>query len=225
MKSRVLAWMMVVVTWTLVGQQLVLAHDASTHYDNGPTSGLEIWPSDPDVQFTNEPNQAKKDEIEAGFDNWNNQPNSTFDFRFPGGEVNNYPFWERADDQNFCADPKPHGIHWDDSIPNSTGFIAYTVWCWNNNGAITDASTGFDSNANVNWHVGGGNPGSNETDLRSTAAHEAGHFTGFEGHWTESGDLCGGGDQRHTMCPSIPPGEIQMRTLEDHDSHTLANAY
>lgn len=65
--------------------------------------------------------------------------------------------------------------------------------------------------------------------MRSTAAHEWGHWTGWFGpdgaHYAEDGDECPSNSSRHTMCPRLPDGTTYMRSLESHDIHTFNDAY
>lgn len=78
------------------------------------------------------------------------------------------------------------------------------------------------------WYVGDGIVPSNAWDLQSIAVHEAGHVTGWSGHFDRDDNtlcpndtelaqtMCGGEDRRGTK---------GLRTLQDHDEHTIANAY
>lgn len=89
---------------------------------------------------------------------------------------------------------------------------------------IRTAQMRFDSTEN--WHYAKDvAPQDDESDMRSVAAHEWGHWTGWFGpvgaHFSNEGDYCGG----HTMCPIIPDGTTFMRSLETHDIHTFNAAY
>lgn len=49
-------------------------------------------------------------------------------------------------------------------------------------------------------------------------------------HWAPDSDKCpGAGDSnfedRHTMCPSLPPGKGMMRDPAEHDKDAFRNAY
>lgn len=90
-----------------------------------------------------------------------------------------------------------------------------------NHGQIT-----FD--AAENWYVGIGSPAVNQRDFKSVAVHELGHLLGWVGHWASPGGLCGGGSPAvpiHTMCPTYGAGVTYFRSPEEHDLHTLADAY
>lgn len=75
------------------------------------------------------------------------------------------------------------------------------------------------------WYTGTNKPPNNRHDLRSTSSHEVGHATGFYGHFARNGALCPNNNTRHTMCQGQPAGRKWRRTLEQHDKHTINNAY
>ena len=120
-----------------------------------------------------------------------------------------------------------------EAMPESQ-YNGYDAWVW-----ICDdpfprtAQMRFRNDSSTDWQIYETSPlEANEMDLRSAAAHEWGHFTGWVwgptsgGHFAEGGDYCGGSSlPRHTMCPRWPDGTTMMRSLEDHDKHTLNNAY
>jgi hypothetical protein len=78
------------------------------------------------------------------------------------------------------------------------------------------------------WHLSETDPGINETDAWSVAAHEFGHFAGWYPHFgsSECPDPLGpNANQSETMCPEMARGTKYQRSLEFHDKHTFDNAY
>lgn len=80
------------------------------------------------------------------------------------------------------------------------------------------------------WHFSSSYPPATSWDLQSLVTHEVGHATGFLGHFAvPSADTCNQNDATYyaTMCDYDPltKGTTKMRTLQDHDIHTLTNAY
>lgn len=179
-----------------------------------------------DVHFAaNEVTGTRETSIQVAFNKWDavSGATMTFDFR---GDVTNYVFWDRID----CQPVPTNSVHWDSSIPNNTGFDAYSALCASN-GDITSFEVGFDENSSVTWHNDDTSPPAGTLDLRSLAAHEAGHATGGwlngsqKGHFNEGSTECPSNSTRHTMCPTIVFGTDWQRTLEAHDEHTFAGAY
>jgi len=78
------------------------------------------------------------------------------------------------------------------------------------------------------WNTDDTAPGPNQWDLQSIATHEAGHATGFVGHFSAAAYCPSPADATtQTMCAGDPSqkGTSMVRSLEDHDLHTLDNAY
>jgi Matrixin len=77
-----------------------------------------------------------------------------------------------------------------------------------------------------NWYIGDGDVPDNKLDVQSIATHEVGHATGWGGHF-ESGASCFQLPEHSTMCDGFPGirGTKHLRTLEEHDIHTLNDAY
>jgi hypothetical protein len=94
---------------------------------------------------------------------------------------------------------------------------------------MTKAVIQFDDNAN--WYTGSGGPLASQYDLRSVAAHEFGHATGFMpsinmGHFSATDAACTVADpNKDTMCAGASPGTVWKRDLASHDIHTVEAAY
>jgi hypothetical protein len=104
--------------------------------------------------------------------------------------------------------------------------------CTDANLDIKSFGIGFDSTTPFTWRSDGGNPAASELDLRSVAAHEAGHATGGWldgsdfGHFNDGNpDVCPVNSSRQTMCASTIFGTDWGRTLAAHDKDTFADAY
>ena len=84
----------------------------------------------------------------------------------------------------------------------------------------------YDSNPpQSGWYSGTDDPSNNQFDLWSIASHKTGHATGWYGHFEGPEDDCAGFDQA-TICKIYPGGHPKSwRTLQEHDKHTLENAY
>ena len=84
------------------------------------------------------------------------------------------------------------------------------------------------ANGSVGWYQGSGGAPANRWDLRSIATHEAGHTTGWHGHFSGSPTcalpLSGAYE---TMCEGSLSvlGTEWIRTLGTHDLHTYEDAY
>lgn len=81
-------------------------------------------------------------------------------------------------------------------------------------------------------YFGEGDAPDGATDLASIAVHELGHAAGFFYHYDDeeardafNESICRNNSDQQTMCRSIHPGTERMRTLQDHDRHTHADAY
>jgi hypothetical protein len=78
------------------------------------------------------------------------------------------------------------------------------------------------------WHTGADHPG-DKWDLRSIVTHEAGHATGFYGHFVNDGPKCPvpRTAETATMCPGAPgiQGTAWLRTLASADLAAINNAY
>lgn len=89
------------------------------------------------------------------------------------------------------------------------------------NGEIVRVQLTFD--ADDLFYAGDNPPPSNRVDFKNTAVHELGHVWGLT-HFPASDTVCNS-DPKHTMCPYSDYGEYHMRSPEEHDIHSLSNAY
>lgn len=102
----------------------------------------------------------------------------------------------------------------------------------------TDTITGFDMQIATTpdfvpgtgeiWYVGDGTVPAGAWDLQSIVTHEAGHATGWFGHFDrDDNNLCPNNTEvAQTMCGGEDRrGTKGLRTLENHDEHTINNAY
>jgi hypothetical protein len=176
--------------------------------------------------------------VRDAVDSWNNVQPNTF-------EIN-----ELATDNSqgyVAADPCQDGPY--DLEENviylrafSLAFNALTQACPQlGNGNIKYVLMSFNSDSETTWNTGTDDPTSGELDAEHIAAHEFGHFTGFNGinagHFFSHNDC----DQDppiayasdwQTMCDATivlvgapEEGKKFRRTLEAHDKHTFDSAY
>lgn len=75
------------------------------------------------------------------------------------------------------------------------------------------------------WYLGTGDAPLSQADGWSVASHELGHATGWSGHFSSSATICENNADQHTMCPTYYLGTERMRTLEQHDKHTILEVY
>jgi hypothetical protein len=204
-------------------------HPADDFYDWEPGAGLDLWAGaspDVDAHFAaNEVGPTRETSVRVAFNKWGSVSGAPFSFSF-GADRTNYSAWDRID----CSPDSTNTIHWDTSIPNSTGFDSFSTVCLTGDN-ITEFQTVFDDNSGVTWHNDDSNPPAGTLDLRSLAAHEAGHVTGgwlgesVFGHFNDNSGECPNNSNRETMCATTIFGTDWARTLSNHDEHTFANAY
>lgn len=93
---------------------------------------------------------------------------------------------------------------------------------------ITKFQVTFEESPTQGWYAGTDSPGT-KWDLRSIATHEAGHVTGFYGHFADDSDRCPKPrtSATATMCPGAPGirGTTWLRTLEAADISAINAAY
>lgn len=190
------------------------AHSPGPYYPN-------VWPNDPPVAFgrvSSPLDTATAKTSMRYYSPWNSVSGSTLDFSWSGIDTS-IATWNGTT----CSSGLYNGYVWiftDDISP-----LAMTGRCLSGS-AIVKIAIRYD-HTRSNWHTGSSTSvPSGRADLRSVAVHEFGHAGGFgfgaTQHWGSS--YCSG-TGRQTMCATIPNGTSYMRTLEDHDRHTVANAY
>ena len=201
------------------------SHDASTWYPKPWSITYVPYVIDPSVRLGMRPG------MKAGLENYSNLaggngPNFVF-----GGEVNT--------DLDFDpCDVGPNAVfEMEDYTYALTGVhengLAVTLGCTNSTDFLgfeqVFESTPTWGGGDTDWYQGTSAPPAGRWDLRSVATHEAGHATGFAGHFGNAADLCPSPRtaSAHTMCSGSQSalGTIFLRTLEEHDLHTIGNAY
>lgn len=180
-----------------------------------------------------------RDTVDRANNAWNNQ-----------GQL--MGFTKIAQKPNFNPNKCPanygtNGIHWKKMDGKSGVFgggdLAYVSRCTvKGTDEIFSANMVFDREEN--WHTGVAIPESDPVifggcwgvgancpmDAWSVANHEWGHATGFsgpfeEGHFDPGGPECDA-DVEHTMCPFAKrEGNVDWRTLSEHDVHTFTGSY
>lgn len=105
--------------------------------------------------------------------------------------------------------------------------VEYTCLDPANSARIIRSNVSIDTSGRT-WYTGTGLPTA-PWDLLAVATHEMGHATGFSGstgHFPGADqDLCPNTNADQTMCPQLGQYETHWRSLEDHDIHTVQNAY
>lgn len=213
-RSVVLATALAFIVGLAVGApHSVGAHSAGDFYS-------ATWDSDPDY-YRGEIHSplntgAAKNAMRAAATYWSSVSGSWLDFNWTGEEDPDVDFtW------NACT-TAPDGGLWL-TTAHMDYYVAYTSIC-RKSGTITSAAIAFDYTGR-NWYTGvSSNVPSSAFDLRSVSSHEFGHATGFFPHFDPDDVDCSSAD-RETMCATIPVGVSYFRTLEEHDKHTVANAY
>lgn len=202
----------------VVGFAAGVPNGASAHSSDDFYSAT--WDSDPDYhrgEISAPLNTgAAKNAMRAGATYWSSVSGSWLDFNWTGEEDPDVDFtW------NACT-TAPDGGLWL-TTTHMDYYIAYASIC-RESGTITSAAIAFDHTAR-NWYTGvSTNVPSSALDLRSVSSHEFGHATGFFPHFDPNDVDCSSAD-RETMCESLPAGVSYFRTLEEHDKHTVADAY
>lgn len=185
------------------------AHAAADYYNSK-------WQRDRSVEWrftAGVPDTAFRDRVRDGAGRWNSLgPSMHFD-KLSGDYANFDPY--------VCP-----GSYQKDGVHRrylSGDTLAVTLTCrFSGTSELYSFQIVFDEGRS--WYNGTGTPGSNEFDTEGVATHEFGHATGWSGHFGDSWDVCQPPD-KHTMCPTIAPGTIGARALEEHDKHTFVNAY
>src|SRR5262245_61712110 len=196
------------------------AHDPAGFYPDGVWSSVKLT-----YKFrSNVPTGAFRNRVDEGAEVWYDVPGVTLDFVRGTGEVDFFSY------TNCDAGPNVNTIHY------TPLFDAYgdARLCMDGTGAFTTFRVAF--NSSDPWYTGSSTPVPNtQTDVFSIGAHEFGHATGWDGHFTNE-NMCPRANYTvwQTMCTSIDVledinhgerGRHFRRTLEEHDKHTFEMAY
>lgn len=233
MKTVVIWWAAMVVVLSVAALPTrVDAHAASTHYTlTYPLNAVVHWEIDNNVPS----GTGFRDQVKFGIGRWDDgaggqAPNFIYDGETTGtndwnpctGETSRIYVYEDLGWFLGAGHEQVLGATQRCTAGPPTGTQYYSKF------QITFETTA-EWGTGTGWYTGDGTPGNRQWDLRSIAAHEAGHAAGFGGHF-ESGELCPNPAQAgvtETMCGGDPDlvGTTMLRSLETHDLHTYANAY
>ncbi len=199
------------------------AHTSASFYSGGGTGGGGPWPLYKDVYFlvrsgfpSATPSYASI--INKGFNQWSNETTGSGPDFYNGGYTT---LTGNADDP--CASSY-NGVYWRNLDYISTSALGYTPHC-ESSVSLDDTVIGFSMSIDTRaWYVGTGTPASTQYDLYSIVTHEAGHATGWNGHFDNSEAICAT-SLPATMCAYYQLGNIRWRTLSTHDVHTFVGAY
>lgn len=203
----------VVCAVNLVAEQ-VSAHPGDAFFE-------QKWTPDSNVRYKMDNNVPGdwRPAIHDGIARWSD--------RADGRAPNFIPDGEAAMSEPYSPCAGPNGVFarnmGQDGFP---GFAGLTLRCGTTGSSLLQGFTMIYNNQ-FSWYLGDGTVPNDRWDMRSIATHEAGHIPGFKGHFEDS-DIChldNGNDQ--TMCEGDPyaKGRSYLRTLEEHDIHTLNNQY
>lgn len=204
---------------------VALAHDIGTYYPI-------LWKTDrsQEYQFTTSfPALTFRDRVTDGFIAWNQL-----------GEPVTFSRGANTSDFDPAVCPPTYGkngIHWraidgpfDPSTSPPSGVVSaqvQTCYFTQQGTELYSANMSFDS-AEA-WYTGTGATPDGQIDMWSVASHEAGHMTGWSGHYDDfqvDPAMCDyGSDFHQTMCKAHVIGTVRGRTLEAHDTHTFGDAY
>lgn len=193
------------------------AHSPSTFY----TGAGGRWPSYSNVYFlvrSGFPSSSYTTAINNGFNQWNEAEPAAIGPDF----FNNGSTTVTGNADAPCS-ATYNGIYWRDLDYLGPGVLGYTPHCENLSGTVTRFSMSID--ADRAWYAGTGTPSSSQYDLFSVVSHEGGHATGWAGHFSTTESICDDNASQATMCPTVSPGTVRLRTLSTHDIHTFASAY
>ena len=205
------------------------AHSGATFYKARWNPGSTV-----NYNVDNDVPSSMRDAMHAGLNNWD-------DLAAGNGPhfVNQGPI-AGSNDYDPCTGPsnlyiiEDLGLVWTGRPVDSEQYLGVTQWCTSGSSGIdriTKFQITFEKTAELagasGWYTGSGQPGANQWDLRSIATHEAGHVTGFYGHFDESPVACPLDVDRATMCGGHVEmkGTTRLRTREAHDNHTFADVY
>ena len=232
--SKPVAALLAVIVAAVGLQPPAASADSSVEYvTNWPANALRYWYIDDGVPL------SMRSDIKVGADKWSDRADGKAVEFVYGGEIS------ATGNQFNCSQPVNTvfalGAVQLESAVGQSGTLGFTNWC-RSGGLMTKFNITFVKNPNGSeysgasgWNYGESAPGANEWDFRSTSIHEFGHASGyafvgcsFSGHFCEVASTCPTANaDRQTMCPgrSGNLATTYRRTLENHDKHTLDNAY
>lgn len=226
-RASALTGILVMIAAWLLASPPASAHTVSNHY-------AVTWDaSDRAVNWsfvqTGWPSENHKNRVRESAATWSSLGQSMTYLGEP-----EYAFYNYACTNPVTARPfQKDGMHWT-TIDGPGGFLAFTHFCIYSNGILLhDIQVRFDKET-ANWYSGLGPILPIQRDLRSVATHELGHGTGFGApapfpHFDGSnqGEICPAvaNANEETMCAVYIGGDINWRTLDDHDIHTFSTVY
>jgi len=199
------------------------AHDSNVYVARWPTTAGPLDVVFQEAQSVSNLSASRRTAIRFGAAPWNALETSL--------NMGLGPALNTEPDHKDCASGV-NSLHWQaidgrSNPTNGSGTILAQTWMcyvapWPGLGEqvyrMLHAAIVYDRDEN--WYFGTVTPGSAEHDMRGVSTHEFGHFAGWRLHLS---GVCS--SPRHTMCPTIPPGTNEWRTLETHDTHTFRGAY
>jgi len=213
---------LVIGSMTLLHAPRASAHAWDAFHNHGR------WPNNSNITYYFRdvfPAGEARSAVVAGFNAWNyaalTSDTDEPDF-FNGGQTSTFGSWNTP-----CSN-SINIIYWYNlDAYFGTGAVGAGMVCpyWPSGGGNTSSvNTRFTLaiDNDRNWFTGSGTQG-NRLDMQSTATHEAGHITGWVGHFNDGSSECA--SPIHTMCPYADPGTTYARSLELHDYHTFNAAY
>lgn len=179
-----------------------------------------VWPKNLDVEYVfdnNVPSGTPRAQVIDGAAAWNN--------RVDGKAPNFLPAGQATLSNPYTPCDGPNAVFWRDLTADGfpSDVIGYTPGC-RNNGNFKGFTMIYDNNPPYPWYFGDDEVPDGRIDFESLTTHEWGHATGWYDHFGD--DFCPDGSARQTMCPNyVFSAQRAWRSLEDHDVHTLVNAY
>ncbi|HET7735061.1 MAG TPA: hypothetical protein VFK52_03740 [Nocardioidaceae bacterium] len=214
---------------------LPLATQAHTNYST--FYPLE-WPVGSNVNYKiddNVPTGSVRTSIEAGLANWSDLASGRGPAFTLTGEVagnNDFEACDNTFNKIYFTEDLATALNEGDAPETLLGVVDL---CYGPPPlqSITKFQISFErtpeiNGANGTWYSGAQEVPNNQWDLRSIVTHEAGHATGFLGHFTDA-EACPNPltTEWETMCygTGLLIGTRILRTLDNHDLHTIGSAY
>jgi hypothetical protein len=217
-----------VVGFLLVWGGPATGHTASEFYTSA-------WERDHTEKYyfrDNVPSGAFRDRVKDGFAEWNDTPNDNDD------EPNFIANGEKGDSGGSYLHPcnaSYSAVYYKDLGQAVDGFGKFCDVFFSDGPQSYYKIIKFSLTLNADhpWYTGtgdapdGGPFSDAEPDLWTVSTHEAGHVTGWFGHYDQEGsvDICDDNMEQRTMCRIHYWGTERMRTIEDHDYHTFEAFY